>query len=97
MTTLKKWSAKDPNDIRDYWFDWSLFLADGVTITASTITIAAGITKVDDDFEDTRTRFRVSGGTIGNYAVTNLVVVSTGEQFEVTKILKVKERAEQAA
>lgn len=94
--TAQNWSAKDPNDIRDYWFDWGSegFLPAGVTITGSTVTVAAGITKVSDAIETDgkRVRYRVSGGVVGTYDITNLITVSTGEQFESTKTLTVKER-----
>jgi hypothetical protein len=93
----------DPNDIRDYWFDWGSdaldplerFLPDSVDIASSTVTVSAGITKVSDAIEadNKRVRVRLSNPvSTGAYDVTNLITVSTGEQFEDTKTLTVKER-----
>jgi len=101
MAAVKKWSPKDPNDIRDYYFDWgsddlaeaARFLPAGVTITDSTVTMPVGISYTVTDHDDKRVRFRANNdAVVGKYAITNLITVSTGEQFESTKILEVKER-----
>lgn len=88
-----KWSAKDPNDIADYWFDWSQFLIESENITAATVTVPAGLTGVAQDFTDKVVRIRLSGGTLGKYAVDCLITTDAGQKFEITKTLEVKERA----
>jgi hypothetical protein len=88
-----KWSPKDPNDIADYWFDWSEFLIESENITAATVTVPAGLTGVAQDFTDKVVRIRLSGGAIGKYAVDCLITTDAGQKFEITKTLEVKERA----
>ena len=95
------WSAKDPNDVADHYFDWGStdlksedrFLPDLETITAATVTVPAGLTNEGDDFTDKVVRVRLSGGTAGtSYSIDCLITTSTGQQFEVTRTLQVKER-----
>lgn len=101
-----KWSAKDPQDIRDYWIDFtSLLAADGTeTITAHTVTITAtqhpvtapfeDLAKVNDSLDVTNKwiRVRVSGGTPEKYAIKYHVTTNAGQEFDLTKTLTVKER-----
>lgn len=96
-----KWDAKDPNDIADYWFDWGSeaivdptkrFLPNGETISAATVTVATGLTKVEDEFTDKTVRVRLSGGTVGSYDINCLITTNFGQEFESTKGLKVAER-----
>lgn len=88
-----KWDAKDPNDIADYWFDWTNFLPVSETITAATVTAPAGVTKVESDFTDKTVRVRLSGGIAGtSYDIDCLITTSLGQEFESTKGLKVAER-----
>lgn len=88
-----KWSAKDPNDIADYWFDWTDFLPDTETITAATVTVPTGLTGLSNSFEDKRVRVRLSGGTVDtDYAIDCLITTDAGQTFEITKTLQVKER-----
>lgn len=103
MTTTT-WSPKDPQDVRDYWLTFDGLLATGETITAATVTLAADqfepsgsyidMTVDDHDHTDTMVRIRVSGGVPGpaGYAIDYHVTTSTGQQFDVTKYLQVKER-----
>lgn len=90
---MPNWSPKDPSDTADYWLLWDGFLADGETITTATVTAAAGLTNVEDDFTATAQRVRLSGGAADTrYDVTFAVVTSTGQQFEITKSLQVRDR-----
>jgi hypothetical protein len=98
---MAKWTAKDPSDIADYFWDWGStsivaaerFLPESTTITAHTVTVPAGITKVSDSHTDKTVRVRVSGGTAGtNYGLTCLITCSDGQVFESTKTLQVVER-----
>jgi hypothetical protein len=68
---------------KDYGFDWydtdpdsgGPYLAADETITASTWTVPAGLTKLGDSFGDTTTSVSLSGGTAGEtYTVINEIV-----------------------
>jgi hypothetical protein len=76
-----QWSAKDPLDKRDYWFNFAPMLPSGATLTAATVTIAAGQYTVTEPFADlvlldhdvtdsTWVVIRVEGGVPGNDPVT---------------------------
>lgn len=100
--TISRWDPKDPNDIADYWFNFGIdseepdegaFLPDAETIVSHTITIPFGMTIVADSHDDKTVRIRVSGGVNGsNYEWTCLIVTSTGQVFESTKTMKVRNR-----
>ncbi len=97
-----KWSAKDPQDVRDYWVDFTSLLAVDETLTAATVTIAAAqheatapyedLSSVEDDLVTPMVRVRVEGGTPAAYAVQYHVTTSSGQEFDLTKTLVVKER-----
>lgn len=93
MTTAKKWSAKDPSDIADYWFDWTDFLPADENITDADVTVPAGLESVTQDFTEKVVRVRLSGGTVDtDYPIDCLITTDAGEVFESTKTLSVKER-----
>lgn len=99
-----RWSPKDPQDVRDYWVDFTSLLAPDETLTAHTVTIAAAqhpvtapyvdLDKVADDRDATNkmVRVRTSGGTPARYAIQYHVTTSSGQEFDLTKTLEVKER-----
>lgn len=99
-----KWSPKDPQDKRDYWFCFKpLGLADGETLTAATVTIAVNQNELADPYADLNLEshaiaddiwvvIRVDGGTPAKYAIEYHVTTSTGQEFDLTKTLEVKER-----
>jgi len=90
---MAKWSAKDPTDVADYWFDWASFLPQPATISSASVTVPTGITKVTSDYTGNKVRVRLSGGTAGvGYDITCVINTDTGETFEITKTLQVKER-----
>src|SRR4051812_26156251 len=98
---VAKWKQKDPNDVADYWFDWGSdaqtesiqFLPADETISAHTVTVPAGLTSLADSHTDKTVRVRLSGGTAEtDYLITCLITTSTGQVFESTKTLKVRER-----
>jgi hypothetical protein len=100
-SVVAKWKRKDPNDIADYWFDWGSdeqaadirFLPDATTIVDHEVTVPAGITKLADSHTDKTVRWRASGGTDNaDYEVTCLITTNTGEEFESTKVLQVRNR-----
>jgi hypothetical protein len=97
-----KWSAKDPQDVRDYWIDFTSLLAEGETITAATVAVPADqaapvspfalLAKVNTSTATSMVRARFSGGSPGNYAIQYHVTTSAGQEFDLTKTLAVKER-----
>lgn len=100
---LAKWKPKDPQDVRDYWIDFTSLLASDETITAATVAVPIEqplpdapfllLAIDDDDFTDKMVRARFSGGiNATKYAVQYHVTTSTGQQFDLTKTLEVKER-----
>jgi hypothetical protein len=92
---VAKWKQKDPADIADYWYDWSIFLPEDAVVEDQTVTAPAGITILAASHTDKVVRIRVSGGTAGtDYPITCLVDATNGEKFEVTKTLKVRERTD---
>ena len=100
-SVVAKWKRKDPNDIADYWFDWGSddqaevirFLPETTTIVSHAITVPVGIANLADSHTDKTVRWRASGGTEGaDYEVTCLITTNTGEVFESTKTLQVRNR-----
>jgi hypothetical protein len=99
--TLAKWKRTDPNDVADYWFDWGSddqaatlrFLPEDEVIVDHTVTVPAGLTKIADSHTDKTVRIRVSGGTAEvDYPITCWIETSTGQEFESTNTLPVRER-----
>jgi hypothetical protein len=84
--------TKDPNAVLDYQFDWSDWLADGDTLSASTWTPASGIT-VDSSARTTTTAtVWLSGGTAGQvYEVVNHVTTVDGRQDDRTLRVRVRQ------
>jgi hypothetical protein len=81
---------KDPDEVKDYGVDWALLL-DTDTISTSTWTVPAGITKNSDSNTDTTTTVWVSGGTAGDsYLLQNRVVTAGGRTYDRTCKLKMK-------
>lgn len=61
--------------------DWSPYIGSR-TIGASAWIVPDGITKVDDDFDDTATAVRLAGGAAGKmYVLKNTVVLSDGQDL----------------
>lgn len=102
-----KWSPKDPQDVRDYWVDFSAIgLAEGETLTAATVEVPAdqtdpaapyeqltvGTPAITNDEKLVVARF--SGGTPGKYGIQYHVTTSAGQEFDLTKTLEVKERTQ---
>jgi hypothetical protein len=90
---MAKWSAKDPSDVRDYYFDWTDLLAADETIDAHTITMPTGVTATEDEHDDKTVRVRISGGAADvSYDIDCLITTSTGQTLDITNTLKVAER-----
>lgn len=91
MTTF----AKDPDAVLDYGFDWSRWLDEGETITASTWAVDDDGLTIDNDtlFDDTTTVVWLSGGTAGAfYRLTNHITTSDGREDDRTHTISVRER-----
>jgi len=84
---------KDPDAKLDYTVDWSEWLATGETLSTSTFTVPAGITKVSESNTATTATVRLSGGTAStNYDVINAVTTSSGNEDHRTIRITVRER-----
>jgi hypothetical protein len=82
---------KDPDAKLDYKIDWSDWL-DGDTISASTWTVPAGLTKVSDTFSNTTATIWLSGGTAGlHYEVTNRITTGAGRIDDRTLSFRIRE------
>lgn len=88
--------TKDPDAVLDYSIDWSDWLPDTDTITASTYTVAsdaADAVVVDDSsFTTTTTTVWLTGGVVGTkYTVTNHITTSAGRQDDRSLTISIKE------
>jgi len=83
---------KDPDAVLDWEIDWSNKLETGETISASTWTVPAGITKDSDSFTGTATTVWLSGGTLGEgYTVVNHITTNLGRERDKTIIFIIRE------
>lgn len=95
MADTGKWDPKDPDEVKDYTYDWEDIL-DGDTISTSTWSIASGGSAlVIDTPAATNTNstatFWASGGTIGvTYQILNRITTAGGRTYDRTRKLKVK-------
>ena len=84
--------VKDPQAVLDYQVDWSAWL-DGDTLAASTWSVPAGLTKADEDFDDSTATIWLSGGTAGSaYRLTNHITTTAGRQDERSLTITVREK-----
>lgn len=98
---MAKWSPKDPQDIRDYFVDFSSLLGEGETIATATVEVEERedpdapymqLALVSDSLDTPMVQARFSGGAPGDYAIQYHITTSSGQEFDLTKTLKVKER-----
>lgn len=75
---------KDPAAVLDYTIDWTAWLTEGETITASTWTVPAGLTEQSTSATPTAATVWLAGGTVGagRYTVTNEITTSDGRTDE---------------
>lgn len=83
---------QDPDEIWPYSFDWSGWLVEGDTITASVWTVV-GPTGSSPTFDDTTTTIHITGGDPGTqYDIVNTVDTAQGfkgvDKFGVVMIEK---------
>jgi hypothetical protein len=76
--------TKDPSSVEDFGLEWGL--AEGDTLTSSTWTVPAGITRNSDSFQASgQTTIWLSGGTDGAvYRLVNRITTSQGRTDERT-------------
>lgn len=83
--------AKDPAEVLDYTIDWTDLLA-GDTISTSTFTVDAGLTKDAESNSTTSATVTVSGGTAGqNYVVRNVIVTAASKTRARSFLVRVME------
>jgi hypothetical protein len=84
--------TKDPDAVLDYEIDWSAWLGED-TITASTFTVATGLTEDSESNDTTAATVWLSGGTVGTrYLVTNHITTAAGRQNDRSFYIYVKEQ-----
>jgi len=86
------WPDKDPNEVLDYELDWSARLSDGDTISASTWIVPDGLTEDSNSNTTTTTTIWLSGGTLGEYTLTNRVTTAGGRTMDQSVRLTVVEK-----
>lgn len=85
--------AKDPDAVLDYSWDWSGWLAAGETISTSSVTVPAGITKDSEVGDGDSVTVWLSGGTGGTiYSVTCRITTTDSRTEDRTILISVGER-----
>lgn len=87
--------AHDPDAVLDYAIDWTAWLADGETITASTWEVPTGLTQTTPapSIAAGVTTVWISGGAADTvYRVTNHITTSHGRQDDRSFSLSVGDR-----
>lgn len=89
---MDSWPSKDPEDVLDYEFDWTLRLETGETISASTFTVVTGtVVKGTTAIDGAITRVWLSGGTLGERCeITNHITTSQARQWDRTAALRIR-------
>ncbi|MFF8831371.1 hypothetical protein [Streptomyces sp. NPDC015131] len=84
---------KDPDATLDWVFDWSQWLGASESITSSTMTVSAGITKASEAFSASTATVWLSGGTVGQvYSVSNKITTNQGRTDERSITIRVTQR-----
>lgn len=84
---------KDPSAVLDYTLDWSAWLQAGETISSSTWTVPAGLTKNSESGNGETSTVWLSGGTAGaDYVVTCEVTTSEGRVDQRSLEIRCRER-----
>lgn len=94
MSDTGRWDPKDPDEIKDYEFDWAEILGTD-TIASSAWLVASGsglvITSPAASFTATTTTFWSSAGTLGEtYSILNRITTAGGRTYDRTRKLKMK-------
>lgn len=81
--------TKDPDDILDYSFDWSAWLATNETVLTFTALPSPGISVNSTSNSATITTVWLSGGTAGQpYTVTHRITTNQGRQVDKTMTIR---------
>lgn len=94
MSDTGRWDPKDPDEIKDYTFDWSSILGSD-TIALSTWQVVSGTGLVINSPSATNTSntttFWASAGVVGQtYQILNRIVTTGGRTYDRTRKLKMK-------
>lgn len=93
---MQTWPVpKDPDEVLDYYFDWSDRLEVGETITSSTLTPSTGATISISNKQNvgSMVSFVVTGGADGeNVDITCRVVTSFPRTYDMTGRLRIRSR-----
>ena len=85
--------TKDPAGNLDFRRDWSNWLGDSDTISASSFTVPTGITKDSEANGDDYATVWLSGGTDGeDYTVTNEISTNGGRTAQYSFLIRVRNR-----
>jgi hypothetical protein len=85
--------VKDKDAVLDYKVDWATWLQASETISTSTFTVPAGITKDSQSNTTTTATVWLSGGTVGQeYAVINRITTNQGRTDDRTITIRVQEQ-----
>lgn len=90
------WAKKDPNEKKDYGFNWAGTIDDpgiayGDPITASTWDVPSPLVKFSDNFSNGATTIWLTGGVDGEtYILTNHVTTSGGRNYDESIKLRCK-------
>ena len=89
---MHKWPNKDPDEVLDYQFDWSLRLADGETISTSQMILEDGTVTIDSaTFSGGLTTVWLSGGTVDDVnIITNRVVTSESRTYDESARVRIR-------
>jgi hypothetical protein len=84
---------KDPGATLDYGFDWTDWLGTSETITATSWTVPAGLTKVSESISSYVSVCRISGGAVNaSYTVTCQITTNEGEVDRRSILITVQNR-----
>lgn len=90
-----RWAPKDPNEVKDYGFNWTQLLAGDTILTSEwTIVNGAGLVKYSDSIVDngTGTEIWLSGGTDKTLVtIVNHIKTVGGRDLERTRYLPVNQ------
>ena len=85
--------VKDPDEVLDFVWDWSSWLATGETISTATVTAPTGITLDSSTNSTTTVTAWLSGGTVGQtYLLDCKIVTSSARTADRDIYIRVTER-----
>jgi hypothetical protein len=83
---------KDPDSVLDYTVNWEDWL-DSDTLSASSWTTPAGLTKDSDAFGDSAATVWLSSGSVGErYSIVNHITTDAGRQEDQTLVIICKQK-----